>query len=203
MELLLDALGAGEVFLDVGANTGFFVLPIAELVGDAGRVLAFEPAPDAARGLRSAARRRGVLSRISLYEMALSDEVGSLSLRADPAHPDDTTKRSLFIEDGPVVAEVPVRALDGLVGSGDVQLPRGMDAVKIDVEGAEVRVLRGMRRTLARHRPRVVVIETIERHLNRSGSSIADVDGFMRDLGYGRSTELAPDLELNAVFGPI
>ena len=203
MELLVDALGTGDVFLDVGANTGFFVLPIAELVGDEGRVLAFEPAPDAAHLLRSAARARSVLSRISLYELALSNEVGSLTLRADPAHPDDTTKRSLFLDDGPVVAVVPIRALDDLVGLGDVELPHGIDAVKIDVEGAEVRVLSGMRRTLERHRPRLMVIETIERHLNRAGSSVADVDGFMHDLGYARMNEVARGLELNAVFAPI
>jgi FkbM family methyltransferase len=201
MELLVDALGTGDVFLDVGANIGFFVLPIADLVGDEGRVLAFEPAPDAAQLLRSKARARGLMSRISLYELALSDEVGSLALRADPAHPDDTTKRSLFI-DGPVVAEVPIRALDDLVESGDVELLQGIDAVKIDVEGAEVRVLTGMRRTLERHRPRVMVIETIERHLNRAGSSVSDVDRFLHDLGYGRMTD-ARGLELNAVFAPI
>jgi FkbM family methyltransferase len=202
MGLLVDALGPGDVFLDVGANTGVFVLPIAEVVGSEGRVLAFEPAADAARLLRSEARARGVLSRISLYEMALGDEAGSLELRADPAHPEDTTKRSLFIEDGPVVAEVPIRVLDELVGSGDVELPKGIDAVKIDVEGAEVRVLTGMRQTLERHRPRMIVIETIEGHLNRAGSSISDVDAFMRNVGYGRN-DLAGGLELNAVFAPV
>jgi FkbM family methyltransferase len=201
MELLVDALGTGDVFLDVGANTGFFVLPIAELVGNEGRVLAFEPAPDAAQLLRSEARARGLMSRISLYELALSDEVGSLPLRADPGHPADTTKRSLFNDDGPVVAQVPIRVLDELVGSGDVELPHGIDAVKIDVEGAELRVLTGMRRTLERHRPRVMVIETIERHLNRAGSSVADVDRFLRNLGYGRTND-AHGLELNAVFAP-
>jgi FkbM family methyltransferase len=203
MELLLGALGTGDVFLDVGANTGLFVLPIAELVGRQGRVLAFEPAPDAAHVLRSEARARGVLSRISLYEIALSDEAGSLALRADPAHPNDTTKRSLFMKDGPVVAEVPIRALDELVGSGDVELPRRIDAVKIDVEGAEARVLSGMRRTLARHRPRIMVIETIERHLNRAGSSVAEVDRLLGDLGYGRMNGVASGLELNAVFAPV
>jgi FkbM family methyltransferase len=202
LRLLEDGLRTGDVFMDVGANTGFFVLPISELVGNEGRVLAFEPAPDAAHLLRSAARARGVLSRIDLYEIALSDEVGSLALRADPAHPDDTTKRSLFIDDGPVVAEVPIRSLDELVGSGDVELPHGIDAVKIDVEGAEMRVLTGMRRTIERYRPRVMVIETIERHLNRAGSSVSDVDRFLRDVGYGRVHDDL-GLELNAVFAPI
>ena len=200
--LLADALGNGDVFLDVGANTGLFVLPIAELVGREGRVLAFEPAPDAARLLRSAARARGVLFQVSLYEMALGDETGSQELRADPALPEDSTKRSLYV-DGPVVAEVPVRAFDELVRSGEVDLARGIDAVKIDVEGAEVRVLAGMRETLERHRPRMVIIETIEGHLNRAGSSVSEVDAFMRDVGYGRTNDDTHRFELNAVFAPI
>lgn len=198
--LLADALGTGDVFVDVGANTGLFVLPIAELVGSEGRVLAFEPAPDAARLLRSAARARGVSPQIELYEMALGDEAGSLELRADPAAPEDTTKRSLFV-DGPAVADVPVRALDELVRYGEVELPEGIDAVKIDVEGAELRVLAGMRDTLDRHRPRMIVVETIEGHLQRAGSSVSEVDAFMEGVGYGRMHD--GRLELNAVFAPV
>jgi hypothetical protein len=46
-----------------------------------------------------------------------------------------------------------------------------------------------------------MVIETIERHLNRAGSSVSDVDRFLRNLGYGRIDD-AHGLELNAVFAP-
>ncbi|HEX6130334.1 MAG TPA: FkbM family methyltransferase [Actinomycetota bacterium] len=198
--LLADALGTGDVFVDVGANTGLFVLPIAELVGSEGRVMAFEPAPDAARLLRSAARARGVSPQVELHEMALGDEAGSLELRADPAAPEDTTKRSLFV-DGPAVADVPVRAFDELVRSGEVELPDGIDAVKIDVEGAELRVLAGMREALDRHRPRMIVVETIESHLHRAGSSVSEVDALMADVGYARVHDRR--LELNAVFAPV
>jgi hypothetical protein len=78
---------------------------------------------------------------------------------------------------------------------------RGIDALKIDVEGAEMLVLEGMRRTLQRHRPRLVVIETIESHLRRTDSSVADVHAFMRKLGY---TTLDDErrLRLNAAFVP-
>src|SRR5919204_1385916 len=148
LALLLDALGPGDVFVDVGANTGFFALPIAKHVGREGRVLAFEPAPDVARRLRSAASEGGADGPITVHEVALGNEHGSTTLRADPEYPDDTTKRSLFIANGPAVAEVPVRSFDELISSGDVVVERGIDAVKIDVEGAEMRVLEGMRRTL-------------------------------------------------------
>ena len=46
-----------------------------------------------------------------------------------------------------------------------------------------------------------MIIETIERHLNRAGSSASDVDRFLRNLGYGRMNN-AHGLELNAVFAP-
>jgi hypothetical protein len=49
----------------------------------------------------------------------------------------------------------------------------------------------------------MVVIETIERHLNRAGASVSDVDRSMSDMGYGRMNGVARGLELNAVFAPI
>lgn len=204
LSLLVDALSTGDVFLDVGANTGFFAVPLAKLVGDDGHVLAFEPAADAVRRLRSEARAQAVLSRISIYEMALGSDDSVLVLRADPDDPQNWTKRSLFIDDGPVVGDVPVRSLDGLVYSGAIPLPRGIDAVKIDVEGGEIEVLRGMRASLERYRPRMMVIETIESHLRRAGSTVSDVHSFMGGLGYVplREGPGVERLELNAVFVP-
>jgi hypothetical protein len=63
-------------------------------------------------------------------------------------------------------------------------------------------VLEGMRRTLERERPRMIVIETIETHLHRAGSTVADIHAFMRDLGYVAMNDAraARPLELNAVF---
>jgi FkbM family methyltransferase len=204
MALLTEVVGGGDVFVDVGANTGYFAIPLAKLVGSTGRVLAFEPATDAAEALRSQARAEGVLARITIYELALGNEDGSGVLHADPKHPGDPTKRSLFMPDGIAFAQVPVRSFDGLVDAGDIDLSNGMHAIKIDVEGAEVHVLSGMRRSLERHRPRIIVVETIEGHLRRAGSSIPHLRSSMRDLGYAEMTdgEFAGPLELNAVFVP-
>lgn len=197
--MLADAIRPGEVFVDVGANVGYFAVPIARIVGPAGRVEAFEPAPDSAAVLRSSATDAGLTEVISVHETALGSEDGSLVLHADASAPEDSTKRSLFV-DGPAVGEVPVRTFDGLVASGAVDAVRGLHAVKIDVEGAEVHVLAGMRRSLSEKRPRIVIVETIESHLRRTGASVADVHAFMKDLGYRSDPSAARSLELNAVF---
>jgi FkbM family methyltransferase len=204
LSLLTEVLTEGDVFVDVGANTGYFALPIAKIVGSEGRLHAFEPAADVAEQLRRAARVLGVEPWMTVHEFALGSGDGSTHLRADPEHPEDSTKRSLFISNGPTVAEVAVRSFDGLVTSGAVDLSIGLHAVKIDVEGAEMHVLEGMRRTLERERPRMIVIETIETHLRRAGSTVAAIHAFMRDLGYVAMNDarVARPLELNAVFVP-
>lgn len=203
LALLSEVLHPGDVFIDIGANTGLFAVPLARAVGSEGRVVAFEPAEDAASLLRAEARLHGVEPRIEIHQIALGSKDASAVLRADPRHPADSSKRSLFI-DGPAVSEVPVRTFDRLVDAGDVEIPNGFDAVKIDVEGAEMRVLRGMEASLRRHRPRMLVAETIEEHLQRAGSAVAEVHAFMRALGYV-AVDQPPGfqpLELNAVFVP-
>jgi FkbM family methyltransferase len=204
LSLLTEVLNEADVFVDVGANTGYFALPMAKIVGSAGRVHAFEPAADVAEELRRAARAQGVGPWLTVHELALGSGDESRDLRADPEHPEDSTKRSLFMGNGPTVAEVVVRSFDGLIASGAVDLSAGLHAVKIDVEGGEMHVLAGMRRTLERDRPRMIVVETIETHLQRAGSTVAALHAFMRDLGYiaMNDARAARPLELNAVFVP-
>ena len=204
LSLLTGALTDGDVFVDVGANTGYFAVPIAKIVGSSGRVHAFEPAADVAEQLRRGPRMHGVEPWMTVHELALGSGDGSTHLRADPEHPEDSTKRSLFMWNGPTVAEVAVRSFDGLVAAGAVDLSSGLHAVKIDVEGAEMHVLTGMQRTLERDRPRMIVVETIESHLRRAGSTVVAINTFLRDLGYVAMNDarVARPLELNAVFVP-
>lgn len=201
LNLLRDALEPGDGFLDVGANVGIFAIPVAHHLGPRGKVYAFEPAPDMADDLMLRAEAAGVADRIDLRRMALGAELATLSLRVDPDDPSDATKRSLFVS-GDVVAEVPVTPLHDLVESGELVLEPSLNAVKIDVEGAEVLCLRGMRATLEQQHPRLVVVETIESHLRRAGFELADIDGELEPLGYRRLTQdPATGLWFNAVFG--
>jgi FkbM family methyltransferase len=201
LSLLTAHLERGDVFVDVGANEGIFTIPIADHVGIGGRVLAFEPGPDTARRLRSRATAANLLDRVSIYEVALAAGDGQRLLRADGEHPADSTKRSLFI-DGPIVAEVPVRAFDGMVAATEIKLDRGLHAVKIDVEGAELQVLEGMERAIRLHQPRVIVVEVIEGHMRRAGYGTPELREFLRHLGYVALDVTNAGLRFDAAFVP-
>jgi FkbM family methyltransferase len=201
LSILRRHLMPGEVFLDVGANVGVFAIDIALHLGSRGKVYAFEPGADAAQALRDNAERFGVADRIAIFQMALGSRTDRLMLHADPQNPLDWSKRSLFLN-GPIVGEVSVRAFDELVETGDITLPQGLQAVKVDVEGAEAAVLRGMSNTLRVLRPRILVIETISGHQARAGSSIGELDALVGKLRYLRlpAGPEVPSFVFNTVY---
>ncbi|WP_165943477.1 FkbM family methyltransferase [Roseicella aquatilis] len=155
---LARAVQPGMACVDVGANLGYYALLMADLVGPRGRVLAVEPNPAIARLLRSNLDVNGFSTRAEVRPMALGD--GSLA-RARLAIPVGEPKNAALLPPeagagaagGVEVVEVPVAAFDAL----DTGLPR-IDLVKIDAEGAEDAILRGMAATLRRDRP-ILVLE--------------------------------------------
>lgn len=157
---LLSMLGAGDVFYDIGANIGWYSVLAARVVGPSGSVLAFEPSLENALLAQQNAAVNG-LGNVTVVPAALTDHdgwmsfitQGSLEGRLDleggsggaaPEAGSDGANRLL----------VPVAALDTWLGLTGQPAPT---LVKIDVEGAEVGVLRGMRRTLQEARPTIIV----------------------------------------------
>ena len=196
LSVLHRFLSPGDVFLDIGANVGVFAIDIALHLGRRGKVHAFEPAADAARELEKNAHRAGVSDRVDIFRIALGSKTELRTLHADPRDPLDWSKRSLFSA-GPVVGEVIVRAFDDLVEAKEIVLPNGLHAVKIDVEGAEAEVLHGMVRTMRELRPRIAVVETMQDHQQRAGSSVENIDAVLSDLGY---MPLPADSEVPSFF---
>ena len=151
-EAMLRHLGRGDVFYDIGANLGFFAMLGARLVGEEGIVYAFEAAPDNADAIRSNAQLNR-FANIEVIAKAVADHggTGRLQVVDDQSwskledygeHPN--TER---------VLEVELVAIDELLGAGELRPPT---LVKIDVEGAELAVLEGMRETIERHRPAII-----------------------------------------------
>jgi FkbM family methyltransferase len=159
---LLANLGPGQVFVDVGANVGYYSLLAAQLVGPRGRVVAFEPNVRVRARLEDHVRWNRVGDIVTVVGAALADvRDGALDLfvpeRDEESGIASLHRTPLLEGKGATAMRVPSQRLDDwLEGSS---LPR-INVMKIDVEGAEARVLEGMRRTLLSRRPPHIVCET-------------------------------------------
>lgn len=190
-DAIVDLLGEGDVFYDVGANVGFFSLLAARAVGSAGSVVAFEPVAANAQLVRSNARANG-MDNVVCIETAVSDRSGRADLHV-ARHPGGATLAEAGAPpDLEATRSVRAVSLDDALQSGSVPQP---DVIKIDVEGAEDLVLAGMSDLMAESRPALVV--------EVDGPSDVDVDeraaSIERDLesaGY-QTTRTAPSYDID------
>lgn len=167
------ALRPGGVFLDVGANIGYYSLLALDCVGAQGEVHAFEIDPRPLRCLR----RTKSLNRadnLTIHEIAVGDIEGKAVLV--PGHDCGHTTVDMTGRG----STVPMRSLDAIV---EALGGKRVQAIKIDVEGGEMRVLEGARGVLAKERP-TVICELVDEHLRAHGSSAASVRMFFADVRY-------------------
>lgn len=158
-------LGPGHVFVDIGANHGYFTMLAASLVGETGRVVAFEPNPKVFRQLQMHAALNCVESRVLLLPRALAESQGEAKLYV--SQEDGNSGLSSLT---PGVEALALGSLSEahtvlvLLDTFDRWLTSSgvdhVDLVKIDVEGAESRVLAGMRASLAAGVVGAIVCET-------------------------------------------
>ena len=147
--VLAERVRPGATFVDVGASIGFFTLLACRLVGPAGSVVAFEPQRKAASSLRRNAALNG-FAMVEVVEAAVSARTGEASLRGlgkATAH--------IVDDDEGEVQRVKTTTLDDRL----TEPLRAPVIVKIDVEGHERDVLRGMTRLLEEVSP-LLVVET-------------------------------------------
>jgi FkbM family methyltransferase len=176
---IVENLAPGGVFYDIGSNVGFFSLLAARRVGERGRVYAFEPVPLNARCIRANAARND-FENVEVVETAVGGAGGTQTLFVT-AHPGGAT---LSARDRPPdvtgTIEVPVTTIDEFVDAG-----RGLPPtfVKIDVEGLELDVLRGMSQTLESVRP-AILCEVDDTTLEGLSDKLEDVRGALEPHGY-------------------
>lgn len=151
-EALAHFCRPGDVIYDVGANIGYHALLFARYVGATGQVIAFEPNPSDNKSLRWNLAVNGV-ANIKVYDAALSDAPGRLAFAvfAEPG------VHHLASDNEPADAEliqVEAHTVDQVVFEHGNRPPA---FIKIDVEGAELRVLKGAQRVLHEFQPIVTV----------------------------------------------
>lgn len=200
IDILLSFLRPDSVCLDIGANLGLFALRLGQRLRPPGRVIAFEPHPELFDLMeRTLLMQNGLRDVCELHRVALSDRRGGV--RVDYPHADlgggqvvqpGKALRSRLRRawawlrgrepsKGETVAEVgPVRSIRAKRRRLDDILPPGVavDLVKIDVEGYELAVLRGMRRVLAESPDIVIVMEQLHDSFGDNPALVAFLDEF-------------------------
>ncbi len=179
-EALKAHLRAGDVVYDIGANIGFFTLISARLVGPTGRVLAFEPVPENAAAIRRNAQvnrfrnveviERAVAGAPGRGDLLCTEHCGGATLAATGIVPPDVT----------CSRAVDLVSVDDLVGRIEIPPP---SLVKIDVEGAELAVLAGMKRTAETYAP-ILLYEVDDEDQALFRARRTEIDGQVESLGY-------------------
>jgi FkbM family methyltransferase len=183
--------GPGPLVLwDIGANIGSVSLPLLARLPNL-QVEAFEPSPRVLERLRQQVGLNPALAaRLRIHPLALSDGESEMAFYESasatnqgigslmPMHNTKTTGASVEGASG-----------DALIARGVVLRP---DLIKLDVEGWELNVLRGLAATLSAHHPPVVMEYEAYRHA-AAGRSLRDFEAFFRACGYGRFAAVAAD----------
>ncbi len=188
MLLLGRLLQRDSVLVDVGANVGVFTLYGAKRVPN-GAVHSFEPSRHHLGRLKRNIAANG-FANVTVNDVGLSDRAAERTLaippRGDGLH--NTGGASFFgVGADSGTEEVRTVRLDDYVAERNLAR---LDAMKIDVEGAEFEVLRGAEETLRRFRPTVLMEVSIGR-LGQVGMTMADAVGFWSERGYAARSIIA------------
>lgn len=173
----------GHIAFEIGANYGQYLRRLSPLVGNEGKVFAFEPAGITFECLKRNTRLLGI-TNASLHRIALSDQSGEQTL-----HTPVKKKGNIAIAQASLAADPDLKVLDetcktetldSFVFNNEIEQ---IDFIRCDVEGHELSVLNGAKRTIERFRP-PMLIEIHPNMLTRLGHTFKEVETYCRERGY-------------------
>lgn len=163
----------GWTVLDCGAHMGYFTLAFSRAVGREGHVYSFEPCASTYARLLSHLAMNSV-TNVEAIQSAISERSGvaaSQELKAS-----NTGKNRILAGEG----NTPMVSIDEFVARRDL---KRLDFLKADVEGFEVRLLRGAEKSIRSLRP-VILVELNPEALSDAGTSAGEMLDLLRDFGY-------------------
>ncbi|KMO15763.1 FkbM family methyltransferase [Methylobacterium platani JCM 14648] len=153
--LLAERVGPDCVFLDIGANIGAYALFVAALAGPGARILAVEPQPDVFDKLAFNIAQNP-FGRVKAVACAVADKAGEMTLFVDPRNRGESSLKVVGTNEGAAIRVPAVPLLDLVRGEGLTRI----DAIKLDVEGAEDLILEPfLRQAPPELHPRLLVVE--------------------------------------------
>lgn len=173
--ILESNLSIGDWVLEAGANTGTETLLISRLIGSAGRIFAFEPVKHVVEKLnRNLSLNR--IENVTIMQVALGDEERDISFYIYPQnHPNQGMGSKVLENAGLEKINVRQTTIDALFNRGE--LPR-FDFLKMDVQGAELDILRGGKNSITFYKPKIF-LEAAE-----DLSSLKMIYKFLDDIDY-------------------
>lgn len=159
--LMRQYIRKGDVVLDIGANIGFYTQILSELVGETGKVYAFEPDKTNYSYL---IRNAGHLKNVEFFNKAVSEKTGKITLyHSDLLNVDHKTYAT---ENYTSTTEIDCVAVDDIIPEHKV------DFIKIDIQGYEYFAFKGMREIFAQNKNLKIVTELYPYGLNNAGITV-------------------------------
>jgi FkbM family methyltransferase len=179
--LFLSLLKPGDCVFDIGANVGFYTMLMSKKVSNLGQVHSFEPVPKNFSKLSNNYSKNGKPQNIALNQSALWDESTTLRFSLDEQHENNcggfsAGKPAKAIEE----FQCSAMTLEGYVLGKKIER---VSALKMDIEGAELRALKGAFPILKRDRP-VILLEVCAQTCAKFGYSADQLWSILEPLEY-------------------
>jgi FkbM family methyltransferase len=178
---LLRAGEGAQVVFDIGANVGFYSLHWASRIAQGGQIHAFEPVPSTFAWLKRNVEINHLTEVVRTNNFGLSDEKKTLSIYLPAVSGCGAASiKNLHPEESSQVVEVDVRTLDDYVSEAGLSR---IDLIKIDVEGAELFVIKGGFKTIAQTKP-LIFMELLRKWSKPFGYHPNEVLALLGEIGY-------------------
>lgn len=170
----------GMTAVDVGAHIGFYSVILARRVGSTGRVVAFEPTPSSRELLGRTLKLNLVDSIVSVEPLAVGEAVSEVDFYITdlPAHNSNRLHRTRRPNERSI--KVGMTSVDDWARRHALER---VDFLKVDAEGSELSVLKGMVRTLEEHRP-ILLLALHPDGIRAAGDSLSEIWNFLKAAGY-------------------
>lgn len=183
-EAIEGILEEGDVFVDLGANIGFFTLIAARIVGESGKVFAFEPTPGTKKFLTRNVSENDFDDRVVIEGYAVTDKCGKARFNVTELSECNSICDS---EDANTnVIEVDTISLDEYF----LKTPSSINLIKMDIEGQEFPAMRGMKEIVKANPDIKIIFEYHKQHIKENNLASVEIFQLLEDYGFNQFTVL-------------